>query len=73
MLELLFSHRPQRNGSYDSICIKCAATIARSHNEADLEAAEKLHSCNRNAQMRRGGVREESWDAGCDQAPAPSR
>jgi hypothetical protein len=53
MLQFSFSHRPQRNGSYDSICTRCFATVARSHNEADLEAEEKRHVCDESVLMRR--------------------
>jgi hypothetical protein len=45
MLQFAFSHRPLQDGAYASICNQCCATVARSHNEADLEAAEKLHTC----------------------------
>jgi hypothetical protein len=37
MLQFRFAHRPRRDGSYASICTKCFATVAQSHNEADLE------------------------------------
>jgi hypothetical protein len=46
MLQFAFSHRPLQDGAYASICNQCCATVARSHNEADLEAAEKCHTCN---------------------------
>lgn len=52
MLQFGFSHRPQRNGAYDSICTRCFATVARSHNEADLEAEEKRHVCDESVVMR---------------------
>ena len=52
MLQLPFSHRPQWNGSYDSICTRCLATAARSHNEAELEAEEKRHRCDESTRMR---------------------
>jgi hypothetical protein len=40
-------HRHNPNGSIDSICITCFATIARSGDEAALSAQEKKHSCDR--------------------------
>ena len=70
MFEFPFSHRPQRNGSYDSICTKCFATVARSHNEADLEAEENRHVCDKDVLMRRASdVGQSQGDA----ANPPSR
>jgi hypothetical protein len=47
MFRLRFSHRPQLDGSYVSICTRCFATVERSHNEAALEAAEQQHVCDK--------------------------
>ena len=52
MLQFAFSHRPLQNGAYASICNQCFATVAYSHNEADLEAAEKRHICNSRDETR---------------------
>ena len=41
-----FPHRRNRDGSFDSICLKCLLTIANARNEADLEKHEKYHVCN---------------------------
>jgi hypothetical protein len=38
-------HRLNRDGSFDSICIHCFATIASSRREQDLELAERNHIC----------------------------
>jgi hypothetical protein len=40
-----YPHRRNRDGSVDSICPICIATIARSHREADLKRAEIAHVC----------------------------
>ena len=40
-----YSHRPNEDGTYDSICHICARTVARSMREAKLEEAEALHNC----------------------------
>ena len=40
-----FPHRHNRDGSHDSICILCYATIASVRNEADLAQHERDHIC----------------------------
>jgi hypothetical protein len=40
-----FPHRHNRDGSHDSICILCYATIASVRNEADLAQHEQEHIC----------------------------
>jgi hypothetical protein len=42
-----FPHRHNRNGSHDSICISCYATVASVQNEADLAQHEQKHVCDR--------------------------
>jgi hypothetical protein len=42
----LFRHRHNDNGSYDSICIHCFATVGSSLTEEKLEEDEKRHVCN---------------------------
>jgi hypothetical protein len=77
MPQFAFSHRPQRNGAYDSICARCFATVARSHNEADLEAEEKQHICDQKALLRRAREFEQAGPNIPDPQPghtaAPSR
>jgi hypothetical protein len=63
MLQFDFSHRPQPNGSYDSICTRCFATVARSHNEADLEAEEKRHVCDKGVLARRAHEQQRDFDS----------
>ena len=41
-----FPHRMNRDGTIDSICPRCYATIATSTREADLERIEAAHVCN---------------------------
>ncbi len=43
--EHLFPHRMNSDGSYDSICTKCYATVSSSEHEEDLTAQEELHVC----------------------------
>jgi hypothetical protein len=38
-------HRKNRDGSYDSICLVCFATIASARREEDLRGPEKSHVC----------------------------
>jgi hypothetical protein len=42
-----FPHRKNWDGTYDSICTACTATVATSHNEAELRAYERAHVCDR--------------------------
>jgi hypothetical protein len=60
MRQFAFSHRPRRDGACDSICTRCFATVARSHNEADLDAEEKRHVCDQNVLMRRAREAEQA-------------
>ena len=41
----LYAHRRNEEGSYDSICRTCFATVARSKSEAELAEHEKSHLC----------------------------
>jgi hypothetical protein len=41
-----FPHRLNRDGSYDSICLKCFATIANTRTEIELTSHDKTHACN---------------------------
>jgi hypothetical protein len=41
----LYPHRHNYDGSFDSICRTCFATIGRASNEATLAELEKIHSC----------------------------
>jgi hypothetical protein len=41
----LYPHRHNYDGSFDSICRTCFATIGRARNEATLAELEKIHSC----------------------------
>jgi hypothetical protein len=41
-----FPHRRNRDGSFDSICLKCLLTIANARTDADLAKYEKYHVCN---------------------------
>ncbi len=40
-----YPHRRNRDGSVDSICPRCIATIASSTREADLKCPETAHVC----------------------------
>ena len=41
----LFPHRHNRNGSWDSICVVCFATVATAVVGAELSAKEATHVC----------------------------
>jgi hypothetical protein len=51
-LPTFFPHRRNRDGSFDSICLKCLLTIASSRTEADLAKHDKHHVCNPSALSR---------------------
>ena len=40
-----FPHRRNPDGSYDSICVVCFATVGSSKTEDELEIAEQDHTC----------------------------
>jgi hypothetical protein len=40
-----FRHRNNLDGTWDSICMRCYATAAHSHEQASLERAELRHHC----------------------------
>src|SRR5579863_2312785 len=40
-----FPHRHNGDGTYDSICTVCLATVATSQNEAELRVQEEAHVC----------------------------
>lgn len=40
-----FPHRHNKDGSWDSICMKCYLTIATAPNEAELGKFESHHAC----------------------------
>ena len=47
MLPLEFPHRMNADGTINSICPHCYATVATSTWEAELERAELEHTCER--------------------------
>ena len=40
-----FPHRLNRDGSFDSICLKCFLTVANTVLETELKARENIHTC----------------------------
>ena len=44
-LNIGFVHRHNRDGTHDSICPACLATVATTQNEAELRANERAHLC----------------------------
>jgi hypothetical protein len=42
-----FSHRHNSDGTIDSICHQCFATIATQPRESDLYMKERMHTCER--------------------------
>jgi hypothetical protein len=42
---IIFPHRRNGDGTYDSICPHCFVTVARQRDEASLKEAEASHIC----------------------------
>lgn len=42
-----FAHRPNRDGTFDSICRVCYRTVVDHVRETELERAEQEHVCER--------------------------
>jgi hypothetical protein len=49
-----YPHRRNKDGSFDSICTACFATIAQASAEADLAECEKVHVCQSSFFAERG-------------------
>jgi hypothetical protein len=45
LLKARFPHRHNADGSHDSICTACFATVAKVRNEDDLAGPESAHVC----------------------------
>lgn len=43
-----YPHRRNEEGSYDSICRNCFATVVRAKSESELAEHEKAHVCDPN-------------------------
>jgi hypothetical protein len=40
-----YKHRQNEDGSWDSICLGCYATVAQADHEPDLQDNESKHDC----------------------------
>jgi hypothetical protein len=40
-----FAHRPNVDGTFDSICRHCFYTVVRSERESELDTHEQRHTC----------------------------
>jgi hypothetical protein len=49
-----FPHRRNKDGSFDSICLKCFATVASHMAEEDLKEFDKTHICADSLLSQRG-------------------
>lgn len=50
----LYTHRRNYDGSFDSICRICFATVGHVRNETTLVEYEKIHSCEQSILAGRG-------------------
>ncbi len=55
--DAIYAHRHNHDGTFDSICRRCFATVCRAKNETNLANYEKNHSCERSILV------DESLDA----------
>ena len=56
MLSIGFNHRPNTDGSVDSICLPCFLTVASGNDGEILAGIERQHRCNPEDLARLRGV-----------------
>ena len=73
-LGVIYPHRRNRDGSFDSICLICLATVAAGRSEPELVELEKVHVCNLGFLAdQRGYIPPYSgWSANKNSAPVSS-
>jgi hypothetical protein len=49
-----FPHRLNRDGTYDSICLQCYATVANARTSVELEEYDVKHICGENCSSKSG-------------------
>jgi hypothetical protein len=49
-----FPHRRNKDGSFDSICLKCFATVASHMTQEELKELDKTHVCTDSLLSQRG-------------------
>ena len=49
-----FPHRLNKDGSYDSICLQCFATVATAATSAALDEHDIEHTCREESLLKRG-------------------
>jgi hypothetical protein len=49
-----FPHRRNKDGSFNSICLKCFATIASHMTEEELKEQDRNHVCEKSVLSERG-------------------
>jgi hypothetical protein len=64
-----FPHRRNKDGSFDSICLKCFATVASHMTQEELDLLDKDHACE-NSLLSQRGIRVSSIQ---HEIKAPSR
>jgi hypothetical protein len=65
-----FPHRQNSDGTYDSICIVCFATVGSAESEDELLLLERSHACNARALLRRERSLDE-WRSAARISPSP--
>jgi hypothetical protein len=64
-----FPHRRNKDGSFDSICLKCFATIASRRSNAELDELDKNHVCVNSLLSQRGNHVSSIQDENKTQEP----
>jgi hypothetical protein len=49
-----FPHRRNKDGSFDSICLKCFDTVASHMTQDELKELDKIHVCKNSLLSQRG-------------------
>jgi hypothetical protein len=59
---IFYPHRLNRDGSFDSICLTCFATVVYAKTEAELVDSDKDHVCDSGFLAERGLLRQSTFD-----------
>jgi hypothetical protein len=72
-LDVFYPHRHNRDGTVDSICLSCLATVATSKSEAVLVGFEKAHVCDAGSLAdRRCYIPHSRWSGDKTSVPVSS-
>jgi hypothetical protein len=61
---VFYPHRANKDGTFDSICLRCFATVARTREEAELVAYDASHVCDYSMLSTKMVIRERASKSG---------